>query len=397
MGRGQVQRGLPLALANSLCRHPWRPAVLEAHPVERQLRRGELFGRAMQLARRWKTFPAERIGIVLPASLDAVTANAAVVFAGKVPVNISPETAADPAALRDLMHAEGIASVVTSAVTRAALPQFPWPDHVLLVEAELEEMDELYLLADTGIAWLAPRFTLQWWMPRHRTASGSGYIFMGDSGPHFACLDGRAILAQVEMLRGTHLLHDGDRLLCGAPYASAAGSLMGLWSSLLRGQPVLPVPDGLSAGDFANAAARLQGTLALGDAAFAARLHHARREGQRPLRAFLQTGSTPAAPPAPETVVCPLLTGEEEGVLLAISMPHPPGTTSTAEPQNGWVEGSCGRLLPGVCSAVTESGVILTSPGAPRDTLLPPRTRIDDEGFVFLPAKTAPLDGPDPG
>ncbi len=397
MGRGQVRRGLAIALASSLCRDPWRPAVLEAHPVERQVRRGELFGRAMQLARKWKSFPAERIGIVLPASLDAITANAALVFAGKVPVNIAPEAAASPGALHELMQQEGITSVVTSVSTRAALPQFPWPDHVLAVEAELEEVDELYLLADTGIAWLAPRFTLHWWMPRWRASGGSGYIFQGPDGPCFSFVDGRGVLAQVEMLRGTHLLHDRDRLLCGAPYSSAAGSLIGLWSSLLRGQPVLPLPSGLGETDFANAVARMDGTLALGDAAFAERLCRASREDQRTLRAFLQIGHVAASPPSPETLVCPLLTGESEGVLLAISMPHPPALTSTAEPQNGWMEGSYGRLLPGVRAAVTDYGVILTSPGATKDSLLPPRTRIDDEGFVFLPAKAAPLNGPDAG
>src|SRR4029453_13102391 len=80
--RGEVQRGLPLAVAQALCRHPWRIAVAEGDARQRSLRRGEVFGRAMQLARRWRKIPAHRIGVLLPPGIACVTANTALVFAG---------------------------------------------------------------------------------------------------------------------------------------------------------------------------------------------------------------------------------------------------------------------------------------------------------------------------
>lgn len=384
-GRGEVQRGLRLAVAQALCRHPWRPAVTEGDAAQRSLRRGELFGRAMQLARRWRHIPAERIGVVLPEGISAITANVALIFAGKTPVNIAHDPPLEPDALLKLLEQHGISSVVTSVPMRASLPGYPWPDHVLYLESELEDVDELYLLADTAVAWLAPRFVLRWWIRQRATEGGGGYIFEGLHGPQFSSLTGPQLLTQTEMLRGTDLLRGGDRLLCGLPFASAAGTIIGLWSTLLRGLPCLPVPRAINGEELSHVLTRYDGNCALGDPAFAARLAASLTSSHRSLRSFIQSCGAPAVTFPGGTLVCPCLVDDEAAAVLAVSMPDPPTVTSTSEPQAGSRPESCGRLLPGVRFHRDDAGALVLTLPLGRCIALPAATLIDEEGFVFLP------------
>jgi acyl-[acyl-carrier-protein]-phospholipid O-acyltransferase/long-chain-fatty-acid--[acyl-carrier-protein] ligase len=382
--RGEVNRGLPLAVAQALCRHPWRVAVREGDARQRSLRRGEVFGRAIQLARRWRKIPAHRIGILLPPGIACVTANTALIFAGKTAVNIAPDAAGNPDALRALLREHGISSVVTSVAARRELPDFPWPDHVLYLESELEEVDELYLVADTAVAWLAPRFALRWWMPRSSHRSGAGFVFAGPNGPLYSSLAGQELLAQAEMLRGTDLLREGDRLLFAAPVASAAGTIIGLWSTLLRGLPHLPVPASTTEAELPLVLARHEPTCALGDQGFAAQLGASVADLSRPLRLVILTEPAPfAAGTGP--LICPCLADNSAPAIVAVSMPDPPAMHSTAEPQAGSHTGSCGRLLPGVRTFMENDGTIRCTLPFGRQVLLPKGTSINDEGFVFLP------------
>ncbi len=383
--RGEVKRGLPLAVAHALCRHPWRIAVAEGDAMERSMRRAELFGRAIQLARRWRKIPASHIAVLLPPGVSQVTANVALIFAGKTAVNIAREAGDDPDALRALMAQEGLSSIITSVPMRSALPDFPWPDHLLHIEAELEEMDELYLLADTAVAWLVPRFTLRWWMPRVHNRAGAGFIFATPQGPKFSSLTGSELLAQTEMLRGTDFLREGDRLLCAAPVASVAGTVIGLWASLLRGMPCLPLPPVKSESELHQVLARHSPNRAVGDAAFAAQLAAVLDDSHRPLRSFIHCSEAPASVSIPGTLVCPCLINHEAGVVLAVSMADPPVLTATAEPQAGSREGSCGRLLPGVKFQSDEAGDVVCTLPFGRQLNLPRGTYIDAESFVFLP------------
>lgn len=80
-----------------------------------------------------------------------------------------------------------------------------------------------------------------------------------------------------------------------------------------------------------------------------------------------------------------------EGVVIAMSMPHPARPQADSEFQPGHKAGAVGLLLPGwVCRADDHGGLRAFGPAAPTGGIaLPDGTRIDDEGFVFpshLPA-----------
>src|SRR4029077_1723040 len=72
-----------------LKRHPFRIATIDGFD-HTSLSCGKLLGAAVALSRHLrKTHPERRIGIVLPPGKGGIVANLAVVFAGKIPVNLN--------------------------------------------------------------------------------------------------------------------------------------------------------------------------------------------------------------------------------------------------------------------------------------------------------------------
>jgi acyl-[acyl-carrier-protein]-phospholipid O-acyltransferase/long-chain-fatty-acid--[acyl-carrier-protein] ligase len=76
---------------------------------------------------------------------------------------------------------------------------------------------------------------------------------------------------------------------------------------------------------------------------------------------------------------------QKNGIVLTMSMPHPPRGAATSPEQFGMREGSCGILLPGHDRRSREDGsLILSGPSLPEEgVLLASGTRIDERGFVF--------------
>jgi hypothetical protein len=224
-------------------------------------------------------------------------------------------------------------------------------------------------------------------MPAHASEAGAGYIFQGPDGPQIALLPGPELLAQTEMMRGTDFLRHGDRLLCGAPVASAAGTIIGLWAPLLRGLPCLPVPRGLSTAELRQVLNRQEGNCALGGGLFSRQLAAACVGTPFSLRSYILCDCVPGSAPTVDTLVCPCLADDAAAAVLTVSMQDPPLITTTSEPQAGHREGSRGRLLPGVRAVVAGDGTLHCTLAFGRTVVLPAGSRVDDAGFVFLPAE----------
>jgi acyl-[acyl-carrier-protein]-phospholipid O-acyltransferase/long-chain-fatty-acid--[acyl-carrier-protein] ligase len=378
--RGEVNQGMPLAVARALCRQPWRPAVLAGRNSKDRLRRGELLAASLQLARRWSKVAGARTAVVLPTGTDAVTACVALALCGRGAVSVDPAVPCNAAQLRQLMHKEGVVTAVTTTAVHHAHPEFPWPDHVLFLDAEREESDPLRFALLLGAAWLAPAFAVHWLLPRERGDGGGGGITTEDGQPRCAVLDGRELMLQTEMLRGTDLMREGEALLNLSGFSCPEGYLAGLWAPLLRGIPLMiPAPgDGPPEACFRPDDAAPD--LAVGPPAAAAGL--AAGAWGPSLRVYLHTGES--CPGVPEGFPgCRCFAPFSLGGFVSVSMPDPPMLTSTAEPQAGLRHGSCGRLLTGVSASDDGSGLLLELPGG-RRLLLPQGSRIDDDSFLFV-------------
>ena len=90
------------------------------------------------------------------------------------------------------------------------------------------------------------------------------------------------------------------------------------------------------------------------------------------LRVFLHWNATgePLAEPVAAALTtatgaadCPGLTCEAAGTVVAVSLPDPPRSTRTAEPQTGRKPGSPGRLLPGLLTEAIPPGWTLDESG----------------------------------
>ncbi len=360
--RGEVASGLPQALAQACSREPWRIAVMDSDGTGRYLRRAEFFGRAMQLARRWRAFPAQNIGIVLPAGLPSVLAQAALVLAGKTAWQLSPGIT-----LPSLLQSEGITTVITSLKMRQETPGFPWPDHLLDITTEMQEIDEFYVIADSALACLAPAFL----MSLRVRVTGGGLAGGGEAGRTFR-MSGGEVLIQTEMLRGTDLFHDRDRLLCTAPLYEVEGTVAGVWTPLLHGASIMPAER--HARDLRRSAGEFSPNIALGGEGTDSLL-------SEPVRAFLCIPPPRGTDLPPDTYPC-----MSREAMLTISMPHPPAVTSTSEPQAGSAYGSVGRLLPGIRhdSGNSPDSLTLTLPDT-RSITLSGAWRVDEQGFLFPP------------
>jgi acyl-[acyl-carrier-protein]-phospholipid O-acyltransferase / long-chain-fatty-acid--[acyl-carrier-protein] ligase len=80
---------------------------------------------------------------------------------------------------------------------------------------------------------------------------------------------------------------------------------------------------------------------------------------------------------------CPCLA--VNGVVVCLSMPHPPESTDSFEPQHGHKPHSWGKLLPGwrVVRRPADGTLRVHGPAAPETGLpLPPKCAFDDEGFL---------------
>lgn len=309
-----------------------------------------------------------------------MTACVALALCGRCAVSVDPGITDDAEQLRQLMHREEVVTAVTTTLVYHAHPEFPWPDHVLFLDAEREESDPMRFALLLGAAWLAPAFAVHWLLPRERGDGGGGGITSEDGRPRCAVLNGTELMLQTEMLRGTDLMREGEVLLNLSGFTSPEGYLAGLWAPLLRGIPLLIPTPGDGPPEVCFRPDDAAPDLAVGSPESAAGL--AAGPWGPSLRVYLHTGET--CPGAPEEFpACRCFAPLSLGGFVAVSMPDPPMLTSTAEPQAGWRQGSCGRLLTGVRASEDCAGLLLELPGG-RRLILPAGSRIDEDSFLFL-------------
>ena len=97
------------------------------------LTRGRLLAAALAFAKILRTrAPEPRVGIALPAGKGGMLANLAVLFAGKIPVNLN--FTAGTAAIESSLRKAGILTCITASAFQQKLKEFPWPANVIALE-----------------------------------------------------------------------------------------------------------------------------------------------------------------------------------------------------------------------------------------------------------------------
>ena len=113
-------------------------------------------------------------------------------------------------------------------------------------------------------------------------------------------------------------------------------------------------------------------------------LHHAMQSSRITGKIVFYDFSAHALTPVGQAAVCHCPCLAVDGMVVAMSMPHPPGFTDSFEPQHGQQPGSWGKLLPGWFLKPGDHGALHAhGPAAPPEGLpLPAGATLNAEGFL---------------
>jgi len=359
--RGHLGREVVRALA----RRPGRTALVDRTAERRELSAGKLLGASAALGRRLRTAVAERrVGIVLPPGAGAVIANLAVLCAGKVPVNLN--FTAGRASMTASLQLAGIRTVLTAEAMRARLPDFPWPERVLDLPAELAAAGgRRAVLGWLAAAWLLPRSWVADLIGLPRTGGDEEAALLFTSGsagePRGVVLTHRNLLANCTQFSMLSVLPRGSVLLGCLPVFHSFGFTVTLWYPLLRGCRLVTSPSPLETRRLIDAIREERVGVFVGAPTFVRPfLRKARPEELRSL-ALVVTGAERLPDELHrafrDTFGVAILEGyglTEAAPVCSVNQPDPPAATVTAGPQVAGKAGTVGRLLPGLAARITD-------------------------------------------
>ena len=245
------RRPLPELFARRARRQWRRPALGDS--TGRTLRYGAALTGAVALADvlRPRLQCADKVGILLPASVAGALANLAVSMMGKVPVNLN--FTASPTAFGYAVTQCGIRQVVTARPFLERLEGLPLPGEVLYVEDLLGGLTRRAKARAWAMARFAPVRRLTDSAAFEADALATVLFSSGSTGvPKGVMLSHHNIISNIEaadeLLRVT-----GDDRICGVlPFFHAFGYTCTLWLPLVRGCAASYHPNPLDAARIAD-------------------------------------------------------------------------------------------------------------------------------------------------
>lgn len=421
--RPMLRRHLATECVRALAKHPWHLQLVDRTADRRPVKAGQLLAVSAAFSRHLqRTVPEYRVGIVLPPGAGAFIANLAVVCAGKVPVNLN--FTAGRAALETSMRIGGVKTVITAEAMKAKVPNFPWPEHTLDLPTAIKAMGgKKAILPWLVAAWVLPNQIIPWLLglPRIGDHAEAGLLFTsGSTGePKGVALSHRNILANCSQVSSLSILPRTATLVGCLPVFHSFGFTITLWYPMIRGCLVVTVPSPLDTRRIIDSISEEKATVLIGAPTFVRPILRKAKPGELRSLELVVTG----AEKLPDDLYRAFLQQfhleimqgyglTETTPVSNVNQPHPPVTTSTAEPQVGKKTGSVGRLLPGMAVRIVhpetgeelptgEQGIVWfrganvfkgylddeeKTQGAFRDGwfVTGDLGRLDEEGFLFI-------------
>ena len=189
-----------------------------------------------------------RVGIVLPPGKAGLIANIAVIFAGKVPVNLN--YTASQEAVRSAMRQAGLDRFITVDPFVRKFPSFPWPPNrdLILIERILPTLKKkigLWLM----LSKLMPVGMLAAKLGLNKVSANDEAVLLFTSGssgePKGVSLTHRNVLANELQFHSRLQLAPGAKILCCLPLFHSFGCTATLWYPLLAGLDLVSYPSPL--------------------------------------------------------------------------------------------------------------------------------------------------------
>src|SRR5437763_450887 len=354
--RGHLAR----ACLRGLKRNRFRVAITDGLDNS-VLSRGKLLGAALALSRHVKkNCPERRIGIVLPPGKGGVVANLAVMFAGKIPVNVNFTSARD--SIESAKEQGGLRTIITARQMAKRFEDFPWTPQVLHLDEILPPMKPKilgwWLL---GLAMPCAILAGMLKLPRVGDHAEALLLFTsGSSGkPKGVVLSHRNILGNVSQFAMMLDARKDDVLLASLPFFHSFGSTVTLWYPLIEGVRTASYPNPLEAAKIADLVERHAVTVMLATPTFLrAYLRKAEPAQLRSVR-LLVTGAEKLPDELAKAFAArfrkEVLQGyglTETSPVASVNLPEPKPKKSgeTVQPSNRL--GSVGKLLPGMAAEI---------------------------------------------
>ncbi|MDX6766188.1 MAG: MFS transporter [Candidatus Methylacidiphilales bacterium] len=375
-GREEVRNHLGRALLRQMKTRPWETQLVDCTDSPRSYSRGRLLSASLALAGRWKrTLPARRVGVVLPPGYAGTVTNLALIFAGKIPVNLNPT--AGPSAAGHSLKSAGVETVITAAVLRRKLGKFPWPEQTLDLADEAAKLGIPEKISALIGAWAVPYRYLKHrlGLPARGGDEEAALLFTsGSSGlPKGVPLSHANLLGNALQIRDIELVQRHDRILSGLPLFHSFGLTVGLLCPLLGRWTLVTVPSPLESDKIARAGREGKASLLLGTPTFLRQWMKRMDTTDFPNLRLAITGAeklpAPLAQAFQEKFHAPVMEGyglTETSPVASFNLPDPGLGLGAGSVQKGHRPGSVGRMLPGLAARLTDPATgepMLTGPG----------------------------------
>ena len=376
--RPVLRRSVGYEVARSMAKNPGRIAVVDRTSTRQELSAAKLFAVAAALSRRIKrTVPEKRVGIVLPAGAGSFIANLAVVFAGKIPVNMN--FTAGRTSLESSLTVGEIKTVITAEIVRTKVPAFPWPEKTLDLRKEIAAAGgSRAALPWLAAIWLLPNQVIPKllgigkWGDRQEM----GLLFTSGSAgePKGVIISHRNLLSNCAQISSMAILPKSATMLACLPVFHSFGFTVNMWYPLLRGCKVVTVPSPLDTRRVIDAISAEAVTVFVGAPTFIRPLLKKATPGELKTLDLVVAGAERLPSDLSEAWLerfhVQIIEGyglTETSPVSCVNQPTPPNPTATSEPQAGRKFGTVGRLLPGMTARIedpeTGAALALTDTG----------------------------------
>ncbi len=321
-----------------------------------------------------------RVAIVLPPGKAGLIANLAVIFAGKIPVNLNFTTG--PEAIRSCIRQAGVDRFITADPFVRKVSSFPWPPNrdLILIERVLPTLKKK-IVKWALLSKVLPTAVLGVLLGLNKRRDGDEATLLFTSGssgdPKGVVLSHRNVLANVTQFGSRLDLPENSAILGCLPLFHSFGATVTLWFPVIEGINLVTYPSPLETKRLAELVALHQVNVMLSTPTFLRGYMKRIQPSQLSSLKLVVTGAE-KLPRSLATAfeekfgICP-----QEGYGLTETSPATNVNLPDPEPEAGAVtlpcsrSGSVGQLLPGIA-------IKITSPATEQD--IP----IDQQGIIWF-------------
>jgi len=244
----KLGRSLAYVLLKGLKRNSTRSALIDGKD-EKEWRFDKLLAMAIALSKELKTATEKpRVGIILPPGVGGMVANLAVLFAGKVPVNLN--FTAGRSSVESAMRQAELDYFITADQFVRKLQTFPWPPNrqMLFLERALPAVKSA-IARWFVIAKLLPTPLLAAMLGISKKGGDEEALLLFTSGssgePKGVVLTHRNLLANVSQFSSRLNMTHGDGVLGCLPLFHSFGCTVTLWFPIIEGINLITYPSPL--------------------------------------------------------------------------------------------------------------------------------------------------------